>query len=298
MVLDGAAAKGIEFVTESTFGTFPSNPEMLGFGGYVNPASVKKTTVLESFPYLKGVGGSNRLQATEVVKTSEAFELSFEMRPVDWTMLPYVLKAANSSTYAIGDTAHNISFGLISGTEYQKVTGGVFAKYEWSVEEDKTAVVNLGAKASAVVAYGTDYKGSGTHAADPTGNVMKYGDLSSVTYDSAALSTNNAHLDGVKFGVEYDVLAIKDLANTAASKIGGWGFKQRNISLELGLSLDAMDLAADMLAGAAHTFAFTCANKTFTFSNVHWGGDWDNKLDSDDILGMELKASNVDLVIS
>lgn len=299
MVLDGSASKSIEMVAESTFNTFPTNPTMLGFGGYANPVSIKKTTVTDKFPYLKGATGTNKLQATKTQKVSEAFAIDVELRPTSWSILPYVLCAANATTYAIGDTVHDLAFGVKIGSEYEKITGACLSKYEISMEEEKTAVAKLTAMAAATSGFsGTDYIGTGAHAADPSGAALKFGDLSSITYDSAALSTEDAHLDSVKFGIENKVTPIKDLSSTATSKIAAWGFGQRNISLELGLSLDAMDLAADMLAGSAHTFAFTALSKTFTFSNIIWDGDFDQKLDADDILGMTLKASNVDLAIA
>lgn len=297
-LLDGSAAKSIEFVDESTFGTMPTNPAMVGFGGYANPASVKKTTVPETFSYLKGPLSTNRLQATEVVKVSEAFEVNLEVRPVDWSILPRILKGATSSTYAIGDTGYDVSFGVRVGSQYEKVTGGAFTKYECVIEEDKTVVSNITAVCAATSGFTTTYIGSGAHAADPTGDALVYGDMSSVLYDAAAVSAENAILDMVKFGIEYPVKPVKDVTSALASNIGAWAFGQRNITLELGLSLEGLDLAADMLGGAAHTFAFTMGGKTFSFSNVKWMGDWEESLDADDLLGMELKAEFVDLAIT
>jgi len=297
-ILDGTAAKSIEFVDEIAFGTFPTNPTMLGFGGYANPVSIKKTMVPETFAYLKGAGGTNRLQATETVKVSEAFEVSLEVRPVNWTMLPRILKASGPTVYAIGDTNYDVAFGVRIGSEYESLVGGVFSKYECTIEEDKTVVSNITALCAATNGFGLTYLGTGSHAADPAGDALTYGDMSSVLYDAAAISTHEAVLDSVKFGIEYPVKPVKDITSTLASNVGGWSFGQRNITLELGLSLEAMDLAADMLAGAGHTFAYTLGGKTFTFSNVKWIGDFDQKLDADDCLGMELKAEYVDLVIS
>jgi len=118
-------------------------------------------------------------------------------------------------------------------------------------------------------------------------------------YDAAALSTVNAHVDSIKFGIEYDVKPVKDLSASSTSKIAGWAFGPRNISLELGLSIDDMTLGTQMLAGAAHTFAFTALTKTLTFSNVIWKGDWEKNLQKDDIVGMTLKADkSVSLAIA
>lgn len=298
MVLDASAEKSIELADEIAFGTFPTDPTMEGWGGYANPASIKKTVITEDIPYLKGVSGTNRLQSTEVVKTSEAFAVDIEVRPVDWSLLPRILRGATKTTYAIGDTSYYMSFGARVGDEYETITGACFQKYECEISEDKTIIQKISALAAKVSGFTTTYIGAGAHAADPSGSVLKYGDLASVQYDSAALSTNNAYVDNIKWGVEYPVTPVKDLSSSFDSNIAGWKFGQRNITLELGLSLDEMDLAADMLAGAAHTFNYTVGGKTFTFSNIHWKGDWDQKLDADDLLGMELKADFVDIALT
>jgi len=299
-ILDGHVEKAVEFVEEATFDTFPTNPTMLGFGGYANPAKIKKTAVVEDFPYLKGAGSANQLQAVQSNKVSEAFEVSIEIRPTAWTMLPYILCAANATTYAIGDNIFDVALGVKVNDEYETLNGGCFNKLECSVEEDKAAVVTLSGLFASVSGYsGTDYIGTGAHAADPSGSVLGHSGITSVLYDSAALSTVEAHMDSLKFGIEYDAKPVRDLSATNTSKIAGWAFGPRNISLELGMSIDAMDLATEMLAGSAHTLAFTALTKTFTFSNVIWKGDWEKNLSKDDIVGMTLKADkSVSLAIA
>lgn len=299
MALDSSAPKSAEFVVESSFGTFPTNPAMQGFGGYANPAKIKKKVITDKFAYLKGVSGTNRLQATKTQKTSEAFEASIEIRPTDWSILPYVLCASSVDTYAIGDTVHDVALGVRLGDQYEKLVGGCFNKYEISMEPEKAAVATLSGMFAGRVAFSaSDYVGTGAHASDPAGDALKYEDLTSVAYDSAAFSAKSASLESLKFGVEYSTKAVKDISSPIASKIGAWAFGQRNISLELGLSLDDVDMAADMLGGTAHTFTFTGLSKTFTYSNIIWEGDWEENLDADDIVGMTLKATNVDLAIT
>lgn len=297
-LLDGAAAKSFEFVDETTFGTMPTNPVMVGFGGYVNTVTINEAPIPDTFPYLKDAAGTNRLQSTEVVKVSEAHEVTIEMRPTDWTILPRILRGVNATTYAIGDTVYDISFGARVGTEYQKLTGGAFSKYECTIEEDKTVVSTITAPVAAVGGFTTTYVGAGSYAAAPSGDALKYDGLTSVTYDAAALSTHNAFLDMIKWGIEYPVNAVKAVDSTLASNIGAWAFGQRNTTLEMGLSLEAMDIATDMLGGSAHTFEYTLGGKTFSFSNIKWMGAWDGKLDPDDVLGMSLTATNVDLAIT
>jgi hypothetical protein len=57
--------------------------------------------VPDDFPYLKGAGASNQLQAVQTQKVSEAFEATIEVRPTAWTMLPYALCATNASAYVL-----------------------------------------------------------------------------------------------------------------------------------------------------------------------------------------------------
>ena len=290
-ILDGHVEKAVEFVAEAAFDTFPTNPTMLGWGGYANPAKIKKTTVVEDFPYLKGAGATNQLQAVQSNKVSEAFEATIEIRPTAWTMLPYVLCAATAATYAIGDTIHDVALGMKVNDQYETLNGGCFNKIEVSVEEDKAAVMTLsGLFASSSAVGAVDYIGAGGHAADPSGSVLGHSGITSVLYDAAALSTVEAHMSSLKFGIEYAVTPVRDLSATNTSKIAGWAFGPRNISLELGMSIDDLTLGTQMLAGAAHTLAFTALAKTFTFSNVIWKGDWEQNLQKDDIVGMTLKA--------
>lgn len=299
MTLDSSAPKSAEFVVEPSFGTFPTNPAMQGFGGYANPAKIKKKIITDKFAYLKGASGTNRLQATKTQKTSEAFEASIEIRHTDWSILPYILCAPSVDTYAIGDTVHDVALGVRLGDQYEKLVGGCFNKYEIALEPEKVGVATLSAMFAGRVPFSaSDYIGTGSHATDPSGDAVKFEDLTGIQYDSAAFSAKSASLESLKFGIEYPVKAIKDISSLLASKIGAWAFGQRNISLELGLSLDDVDLAADMLGGTAHTFTFEGLSKTFTFSNIIWEGDWEESLDADDIVGMTLKATNVDLAIA
>lgn len=299
-ILDGHVEKGIEF-TEATLGAFPTDPTMLGWGGYANPAKIKKTTVTDDFAFLKGVGSANQLQATETVKTSEAFEASVEIRPTAFTLLPYILCAANSTTYAIGDNIFEVAIGMKINDQYETLNGGCFPKLECTISSDnKTSVeVITGMFASSSGEGAVDYIGAGAHAADPSGSALTMDGVTAMLYDAAALSTVNAHVDSIKFGIEYAVKPVIDMSDANVSKIGAWAFGPRNISLELGLSIDDMTLGTQMLAGAAHTFAFTALTKTLTFSNLIWKGDWEKNLQKDDIVGMTLKADqSVSLAIA
>lgn len=300
MVYDGSAKKVAEFIEESAFGTLPSDPDFVNFGGYVSNATVKKTMVPVKIPYLKDDDDTNRLQSTKTQKVSEAFATTITMNPIDWSVLPYVLRGATAATYAIGDTAYDIALGVIVGDQYESLGGGCFNKYECTIASESVAEATLeGMFAKSVGISASDYvTGTGSHASTPTGDAIKFGDLSSILYDAATTSANGITIDSVGFGVEYAVDPVKDVGSANASNTAGWAFGQRNISLNLNLTLEDMTVAPDILDGSAHTFAFTAATKTFTFSNILWEGDWDEGLDPDDVIAMPLSATNVDVVIS
>lgn len=298
MVLDGTATKSVEFVEEDEFGVFPTDPTMLGLGGYVHPASIKKTPVVENFPYLKSPDSDNRLQSMKTVKVSEAYEVELTYKPIDWSFLPYVLGADDPSTFSIGDNKYGIALGVVVGSEYEKLLGGCISSFECTVEEEKTAeckVKMLFAGTSGVES--SDYVGAGSHASDPTGDPLVWEDITGVQVDAADLSTLNASMESLKFGIEYDAKPVKDIGSTFASNIGGWSYGQRNIYSELGVSLDALDLSAEVLDGADHTMSFTALSKTLTFSKMKFESDFEEELAADDVLGTTLKASYVDLAI-
>jgi hypothetical protein len=144
----------------------------------------------------------------------------------------------------------------------------------------------------------TDYvTGTGSHASTPTGDAIKFGDLTIVTYDSGTTSANGMCINSIKFGIEYAANAVKDVGSAIESKICGYDFGQRNVSIEINTTLDSMLSAPDILDGTGHTLGFTVGGKAFTFSNIMWDGDWDKTLDPDDIIAMPLKASNVDIAL-
>lgn len=297
MAYDGSVKKVVEFIEEASFGTLPADPDFVNFGGYVNNASIKKTMVPVKIPYLKGNDDTNRLQSTKTQKVSEAFAVTVAMNPIDLSVLPYILRGATASTYAIGDTAYDIALGIIVDDQYEWFGGGCWNKYECTIASEAVAEATLeGMFAKTSEISGTDFvTGTGTHAASPSGDAIKFGDLANVAYDSATTTANGMTIDSVKFGIEYPVDPVKDVGSANISNIAGWKFGQRNISLELNMTLEDMTVAPDILDGAGHTFSFVIDEKILTFSNIVWEGDWEEALDPDDLIAMPLTATNVDL---
>lgn len=300
MVYDGKAVKAVELVSETVFGTFPTDPTMLGLGGYVKPATIKTSIITEKIPFLKGVDDTNRLQSTHTQKVSEAYAATFEMKPIDWSILPYVLCAATPTTYAIGDTIHNVGLGIRVGDDYQTAVGGIINSYACTLEPDVTAVATVGAMFADVSApTPTDYIGGGSHAASVTGNALTFEALTGILYDAALPSVAGMKINSIGFGVEYSKTdAVKDVEAITPGNVGAWALGQRNINLTLNTTVEDVDVVGELVGGAAHTFEFAGAGKTLTFSNIIWEGDWDMALDADDVIGMPLTATNVDLAIA
>ena len=300
MVYDGSVKKVAECIEESAFGTLPADPDFINFGAYVNKATVKKTMVPVKIPYLKDDDDTNRLQSTKTQKVSEAFAATVEMNPIDWSILPYILCGATASTYAIGDNIFDIAMGVIVDDQFESFGGGCWNKYECTIASESVAEATLeGMFAKSTGVSSSDFvTGVGTHASTPTGDAIKFGDLATVLYDAATTSANGMTIDSMKFGIQYDATPIKDAGSANLSNTAAWSYGQRNISLELSMTLDDMSIAPDILDGAAHTFATTVGGKTLTFSNIFWEGDWDEGLDPDDVIAMPLSATNVDLALT
>jgi len=299
MAFDGTVKKVAEFINEASFGTLPTDPDFENFGGYISDVSVKKTMVPVKIPYLKDADDTNRLQSTKTEKVSEAFAATITYNPTDWTALPYVLCAATASTYAIGDTVYDVGLGMIVDDNYELFGGGCWNKFNCTIGMDSVAEATLEGMFAKASGFGATYiTGAGTHSSSPTGAAVKFGDVTGVLYDADTTTANNITIDNIGFGIEYDVKPVKDVGSALESNISGWAYGQRNVSLELNVTLADITIAPDILDGAAHTFAFAAGGKTFTFSNIFWEGDWDEKLNPDDVIGMPLNASNVDLTIA
>jgi len=202
-ILDGSAEKSVELVVESVFGTFPTDPTMLGIGGYPVKVTNKKTVQIENFPYLKEVAGTNRSQSTKVAKVGEAYSTNIEMRPTGWDMWAYLLGGV-VATPAISDTIANLSIGnKVGAAEYEKFSGGIVQKIECNIEPDKAATQTvdiLFVESDGIT--GADYVGAGAHAAVASGAPLDAPGITSVLYDAAALSTVDAKLEYIKMGVE------------------------------------------------------------------------------------------------
>lgn len=294
MTLDARARKSAEIVQETNFGVLPSDPTMLGWGGYAKPISIKQTPTMEKNSYLKGVDSTNRMLATKTDKVSEELSASITAKPTSLEMLPFILGGTDTSDFTAGDDVKTFSIGTVVGDEYEVFGGAIFNKMQYKFEGEKggefTAEMKI-AGSNGIV--GTDYINAGSHAGDPSGDILKLSDVTNVLYDGASLKSQGGSLESLMFGVEVPAEPIKDNSATWDSNIAGWNVGQMNLSIELGVSLDDLTIAKDILDGLDHTLSFQLDGKTFSYSDFKLEGEFDKNLDPEDLLGTTLKATNI-----
>lgn len=291
MVIDSSKLKYAEWLEESVFATAPTDGTWKQMSGRILDASFKGGAKIDDYSYLPGASASDPLGSSDAVKVGEEMSAAVTLNPTDWTLLPVVLSADTLSSYVPGDTKNYISMGMLAGSEYGVMSGGMISNYQFSCNFGERAEVSADIQGAKFGGWsGTDYIGTGSHSSVPSG-VLVWDDLSSIIYDSAALSSEGLILDSLKFTIEQPADPVGDLSSSLASGIADWDYGPRKISLELGVSLTDMSIDTDIFAGADHTFAFTAMSKTLTFSNLKWANAPDRKLSAADKLGMTLSSS-------
>lgn len=283
MVIDTSKLKYIEWLEEAAFATAPTNGTWKSMGGRLPDASFKGGSTIEDYSYLPS--GS-----TDAVKTGEEMSISATINPTDWSLLPVVLSSDSLSAYTPGDTKNYVSIGMIAGSEYGVMSGGMISNYQFSIEHGRRAEVSVDIPGAKFGGWsGTDYIGTGAHALVPSG-ILMWDDLTDIKYDAASISSSEMILDSLKFTIEQPADPVGDLSSSLDSGVADWDYKPRKITTELGISCVDMSIDTDIFAGAAHTVAFTAMSKTLTFSNVVWKPS-DRPLSAADKLGMTLSST-------
>lgn len=294
--LDANVKKVFEYALEPTFGTFPTNPVMKGINGYITKATVDIEPTIEHFSFLKGAGDSNFSQSTKNIKVSEAFGFNVEYVPTSWEDLKYVLGGGTEGAPAIGDAIDNLALGTVINDQYQTFSGAVISDFECTMEPESPITCTItGMMALSSAIGGSDYIGTGSHAASPTAAPLTYSDISTVLIDGIAATDP---LPNLSWAVSYSVDPIFDADVSWASKIKAWARGQRNISLGNEMDLEDLTQSTALMAGADHTHAFTLGGSTFTFSKIKWEDTYSQSHDPEDTIAMPLNATFCDLVIT
>ena len=294
-VIDSKNVKWAEYVDESTLGTTPTNPTMVAFPGDLVEFVTGGGADFEEYPVLKGATDTDPLSAGDATKTSETHSMKVTLKPQDMSLIPYALLGTTTTTYAPGKVPHYQSIGMRVDDQYSVFKGGILSNFEFDIPDMKNAATltldYMGVERSDW--SGTSYIGTGSHGTAPTSAPFTMGSLSSILYDGAAPSTANILIDSIKFSIKNNIEPVEDAASALASKIAGWSFGQREIGLELGVTMMDVGVQDDIFDGSAHTFAFTLDAKTYTFSNIFWVNAPDTNMSPADRVGMSLQSSGV-----
>lgn len=290
--VDSCKGKWIEYVDETALGTTPDNPTMCAFPGELIDFEIDGGAEFDSYKILKGPTDSDPLSCGITRKTVEkAHTVKITLKVTGMDLIPYVVMGANTTTYTPGTTENPVSIGAMIGTEYCVVSGCVLTSHEVNFK-DRKSVGELTLEFMGIdrTDWGPDYIGTGSHASAVSDAPLQLGDVTSVQYDSAALSAVGLILESLKFGVKNNVEPVLDGSVAAASKIASWNYTGREISVDLGCSLTDMTMVDEVLTGAnTHTLAFTVDAKTYTVSAIAWTNTPSVKGAPAELIGMNLQ---------
>lgn len=271
-LIDGRTVRYAEYVVESVLGTTPSNPTMIAYPGEITDIDVQSGPEMESYKYLRGATDTDPLSCGKSVKTGETHKVTITLKVSGLSWLPFVLLGATTSTYAPGTTAHPVSIGLVAGSEYCVLRGGVLESAVLEFKDNKTSgVLTLTYTGVEKSDWSTtDYIGTGSHSTVPTDAIYTMASITGFMYDGVAPSASDIYLESLKISITNNIEPVFDLSASAASKIGDFAFMSRSMVLEMGMSMIGMGVHDDLLDGTDHQIDFTLGSKDFTFSGLYW----------------------------
>jgi hypothetical protein len=259
----------LEYVEESAFATFPTNPAMLWIG-IVQKAVIASRHKNQDYRGLKAAAATNQLQIAGNIKTGNDLELSLEYQPQNWTFFKYAMALNAGAT--LTDTLDSLSFGAVSidaTPKYLKMEGGKIDKIEVSIAEDSIAKVTAKIPFADIYLatndpWTTTYLGSGSAAADPGTAPLGYNDITTLTLGGAAFNATD-----IKFGINNNLKAIKDPSNTNLTNIVDLVPQKREITFSCKARRSAMnDFAVKHFGYGANNIILTISGTTFTFTGA------------------------------
>lgn len=291
-VLDSRSVRWAEFVPETTLGTAPTDPNMQAFPGDLVNFTIGGQPEFEEYSYLKGPTDTDPLSSGKAIKTGESHSVSVTLKASGLGMLPYVLCAASSAEYTPGTTILPISIGAKIGSEYCLVSGATLQSWVLDFKDNKSAAeLTLEFLGVNRTDWGSDYIGTGSHAAAPSSAPYTMSNLSNFLYDSASPEDADISLESLKLGISNQIDPVIDLTKSYPSKIGAWSYNLRDISLEMGATCTGVSVQDDVFGGEDHTVAFTLGGKTFTLSGVKWTNAPDVEGGPENLIGMSLSCA-------
>lgn len=253
-----------EYVTETTFGTFPTNPAMQWIG-LIQSFKATLKTEHEEYRTLKASGATNKLQIEGAVNLGQALEVDIEYILQNWTFFKYVMSVTGGNS--LTDDLKELSLGLISPeatAKYAKLSGLKLDSAMVEIPEKGKAKCTMKALAAHLPVSAnnpwsaTDYIGTGSHATKATTTPIAWKDVTAITLGGSNIP--NSEVGEIKFGVENKLEAVLDAYGSLSTKIGAIEPTERTIKASLTLKKKAID------AIVATAIGFTAANLVITFS--------------------------------
>lgn len=245
-------AQPVEYIEETSFASPVADGTYKWFGA-VTAWSATQGVESQTISYLPDEGASNKLEKKNNVKVAEMWEGELTYHPQDLNMLQYF----TGSDGGTSDTLTSLQIGEIdeSNGQYRRMLGAVGEEFTMTFAQDEVAEF----EASFVIGDGedwtsTDYIGStGSHAPENTAEPMKYGDLSNIQLDGAAIG---GAVEEMEIEISNDLATVKDPDSSLGSYITALVPTTREVTVSLTLTYQDFSMAQKVRNYNDHTLTF------------------------------------------
>lgn len=283
-------AQPVEYVEETTFATTEDDASWNWFG-IGTSWSVTEGVNSESITYLPEHGASNKLSKRMNLSHSDMYEGEITYHPQDFDLLKFVTGTTGGTT----DDPPSIQVGEVDeqNSEYQRLLGGMGEEVSMSVDEDSTWETS----ASFIFAdgegwSGSDYVGTGSHATEDTSEPFTYSDLSNVQYGGSPL---DGAVESLEFSVSNDIAVVKDPDATRGTDIAALVPVDREISVDVTLTYDSMNMASEVRSYNSQDFTFDIGTTSFTIGGVQFP-EFPYEFTADDLISDSVSSDPADSI--
>ena len=263
----------VEYVDETTFGVFPTEPVMQWFG-LVERFTPTIRTQTGDIRYLRA-SGEEALESLTIEKTGQEIELAMSIKPNDLTWWAvHVLGSAGGTD----DSLPSMSVGHVvdvGGTNhYGLYRGCVVRSATLTFREDDVASLDFTLVGADFSGYSdTDYIGTGSHAS-PSTSVLKWDDITSLTLGGEAISD---YVREFSIRVDYELKAVKDVDAATSTKIVGLVPTKRDIVVGLTMDFASLDMLSDITSLTKRELVASVGDETIAVEEVafpYFDGDF------------------------
>uniref|UniRef100_A9A7F8 Uncharacterized protein n=1 Tax=Methanococcus maripaludis (strain C6 / ATCC BAA-1332) TaxID=444158 RepID=A9A7F8_METM6 len=198
----------LEYVKESTFGTFPTAPTMKMLG-ITTGGSINIENIIKEKRYLPAASVTDKFSAVKSKKTGTKLNGTIQGDVID-------LDFINEFVY-IEDAVKSFSVGEINrlDSKYSSYRGCVVKDMTLECKEDDDLTCKLNFQAvDATLDSDTDYKGTGSHASDPGTDNLTYDDIDSILWGS-----NEIAFADFSIKLTNELKEVKDASSEFITKI-------------------------------------------------------------------------------